>query len=143
MRSLRFLAVLEMRSWKLLAIAVAIAIGVASLSAQDKLAAGTYKGTYTGGAGGGDLHMTLKADGKGGLTGDVGFTVAGEEVAVKMASMKVDGSKLQMVWEFDLQGAKLQSASEGTLSGTTLTGTYKTSADGQVVDQGTWKTTLQ
>jgi hypothetical protein len=143
MRFLRSLALLEMRLWKLLLAAVVVAIGVASLPAQDKLGAGTYKGTYTGGAGGGDLHLTLKADGKGGLTGDVGFTVAGEAVVVKMASMKVDGSKLQMVWEFDLQGAKLQSASEGTLSGKTLTGTYKTSADGQVVDEGTWKTTLQ
>jgi hypothetical protein len=122
---------------------VAVAAGVIASPAQEKLAPGNYKGTYTGGAGGGDLRLALKADGKGGLTGEVGFTVGGEEVAVKMTSMKVDGSKVQMIWEFDLQGAKLQSASEGTLSGKTLSGTYKTSSDGQAVDQGTWTTTAQ
>ncbi len=143
MRFVRSLALLEMRLWKLLLAAVVVAIGVASLPAQDKLGAGTYKGTYTGGAGNGDFHMTLKADGKGGFTGDVGFTIMGEEVPGKFTLLKVDGAKIEMAYDFDLQGMKLSSAGEGTLKGKTLEGTYKTSADGAAIDQGTWKTTLQ
>ncbi len=109
-----------------------MAIGVMALpaAADDKLAAGSYKGTYTGGGGSGDIHLTLKADGKGGLTAEVGFTIEGAEVAGAITTLKINGAKIQLVYDFDLQGAKLQSAIEGTLSGKTLGGTYKTSADG-------------
>jgi hypothetical protein len=67
----------------------------------------------------------------------------GEEVPGKITSLKVDGAKVEVVYDFDLQGAKLQSAIQGTLTGKTLGGTYKTSADGAAVDEGTWKTTAQ
>jgi len=60
------------------------AISVVSLGAQDKIGLGTYKGTYAGGAGGGDFHLTLKVDNKGGIAGDVGFTIMGEEVVGKI-----------------------------------------------------------
>lgn len=132
-----------MRFLKLLILAAILAIGLVDLPAQDKLGPGTYKGTYTGAGGGGDIHLTLKPDGKGGFSAEVGFTIMGEEVPAKITSMKVDGAKIEMVYDFDLQGAKLQSAMQGTLSGKTLTGTYKTSADGAAVDEGTWKTTAQ
>jgi len=132
-----------MRFLKLVILAAIIVIGLVDLPAQDKLAAGTYKGTYTGAAGAGDFHLTLKADGKGGFSADVGFTIMGEEVPGKITSLKVDGAKISMVYDFDLQGAKLQSAADGTLTGKTLGGTYKTSAEGAAVDEGTWKTTAQ
>ncbi len=48
-----------------------------------------------------------------------------------------------MVYEFDLQGNKLQSAVKGTLQGKTLGGTYKTTAGDSQVDEGTWKTVSQ
>ncbi len=44
MRFVRSLALLEMRLWKLLLAAVVVAIGVASLPAQDKLGAGNLQG---------------------------------------------------------------------------------------------------
>jgi hypothetical protein len=132
-----------MRVLKFLVVVAILALAFVELPAQDKIAAGTYKGTYTGGAGNGDFHMTLKADGKGGFTGEVGFTIMGEEVPGKFTLLKVDGAKIEMAYDFDLQGTKLSSAGEGTLKGKTLEGTYKTSADGAAVDQGTWKTTLQ
>jgi hypothetical protein len=133
----------RIRFVKALVVAAILALAFVELPAQDKIGAGTYKGNYTGGAGGGDFHMTLKADGKGGFTGEVGFTIMGEEVPGKLTMLKVDGAKIEMSYDFDLQGAKLTSAAEGTLSGKTLGGGYKTSAEGSVVDQGTWKTTLQ
>ena len=120
-----------------------MAIGLVDSPAQDKIDGGTYKGTYAGGAGGGDFHLTLTADGKGGFSAEVGFTIMGEEVPGKITSLKIDGAKIEMVYDFDLQGTKLQSAASGTLSGKTLGGTYKTSAEGAAVDEGTWKTTAQ
>jgi hypothetical protein len=139
-----------MRFSRMLMSAAIVAMGVAmcvmvspAIAFEDKLAAGTYKGTYTGGAGGGNFHLTLKADGNGGLTADVGFTIDGAEVPGKITTLKIDGAKIQMAYDFDLQGAKLQSAIEGTLSGTTLGGTYKTTAEGALVDEGSWKTTVQ
>jgi hypothetical protein len=132
-----------MRFLKLLVLAAIVAIGLVDLPAQDKLGSGTYKGTYSGAGGAGDIHLTLKADGKGGFSAEVGFTVGGEAVPGKITSLKVDGAKIEMVYDFDLQGATLQSAIQGTLSGKTLAGTYKTSADGGAVDEGTWTTTVQ
>jgi hypothetical protein len=114
------------------------------LSAQDVLSPGTtYKGTYTGAAGNGDFHLTLKVDGKGGLTAEVGFTIMGQEVPGKITTLKVQGAKIEMVYDFDLEGTKLTSAAIGTLKGKTLEGTYKTTAEGAAVDEGTWKTTAQ
>lgn len=124
-----------------------IAVGlllIASLSAaQDKIVPGTYKGTYSGMNGGGDFHLTLKDDGKGGYSADVGFTFAGEEVPGKITSLKIDGANLELVYDFDLQGMKLTTSNKGTLKGKTLEGTYETTADGMPVDQGTFTTTAQ
>jgi hypothetical protein len=111
--------------------------------AQDKIGAGTYKGAWTGASGGGDFHMTLRADGNGGLGADIGFTIEGQEVPSKVTSIKVSGASIEAVYEFDLQGNKLQSAIKGTLKGKTIEGTYKTTAGDSPVDEGTWKTTAQ
>jgi hypothetical protein len=121
------------------AMVVTLAAGV--IAAQDAVSAGVYKGTFVGGGGEGGFRLTLAADGKGGLKGDVMFTMAGQEVPCKTTSLKIDGASMKIVYEFDLQGTKLQSAVEGKLKGKTLEGTYKTTIPGSddAVDQGTWK----
>src|SRR5277367_2888370 len=102
--------------------AIAILLMAAVLApAQSTIGPGMYKGTYTGGAGGGDFRLKVSAGGK----GEIGFTVGGEEVASKMISFKIDGASLTAVYEFDLQGNKLQSAITGTLKGKTIEGSYK------------------
>jgi len=99
--------------------------------------AGTYKGTYTGGAGGGDFILTV-ADSK----AEVSFTVGGEMVKAKTTSYKVDGAKIRIVYTFDLQGTTLESTVTGELAGNTITGAYQTkTSDGSGVDEGTWKAT--
>jgi hypothetical protein len=124
-----------------------VAIGVLLLSAlvlaQDKLGAGTFKGTWSGGTANGDFHLTLRVDGQGKLGGEVGFSINGEEVPCKIVSLKIDGASLAMTYEFDLQGNKLQSATLGALKGKTLEGTYKTMAGDTQIDEGTWKTSSQ
>jgi hypothetical protein len=122
--------------------AIALLLMAAVLApAQSTIGAGTYKGTYSGGSGGGDFRLKVSADGK----GEIGFTVGGEEVASKMVSFKIDGATLTAVYEFDLQGNKLQSAIQGALKGKTIEGTYKTTVAGadDAVDQGTWKTSIE
>jgi hypothetical protein len=107
--------------------------------------AGTYKGTWTGAAAGGDFRLTLRPDGKGGLGADVAFTIEGQEVPCKVTAQKIDGDAIAVTYEFDLQGNKLQSAIKGTAKGKTVEGTYKTTAAGtdSTVDEGSWKTTAQ
>jgi hypothetical protein len=55
----------------------------------------------------------------------------------------VDGSKIEIVYDFDLGDVKLQSTATGELKGKVLEGSYKTKslADGSAVDEGTWKAT--
>jgi hypothetical protein len=124
-----------MRAFAILLMAAALA------TAQSAIGPGTYKGTYSGGAGGGDFQLKVSADGK----GEIGFTVGGEEVPSKMISFKIDRASLTAVYEFDLQGNKLQSAIQGTLKGKTIEGSYKTTVAGadDAVDQGTWKTSIE
>jgi hypothetical protein len=111
--------------------------------AQDKLTPAVYKGTWNGPSGGGDFIVTIKSDGKGGLAADLSFTVGGEAVTGKVASSKVDGAKVEIVYDFDVQGTRLQTSTQGTLTGKTLYGTYKSTAEGQTIDEGTWKTAAQ
>src|ERR1035438_10238865 len=111
------------------------------LAGQDAVAAGTYKGQWTGAGGSGDIHITFRDGGDGKLTPEVGFTLGGQDVTCKVLSFKPDGAKFTMVYEFDAQGTMLQSAIEATVTGKTIEGTYKTTAGDQSVDSGTWKAT--
>jgi hypothetical protein len=105
--------------------------------------AGDYKGTWSGAASG-DFHIVLTHAGDG-WKADVSFTMGGDEVHTKMVSVKVDGNKLNLVYQYDLQGTELQSAIVGELKDKKFEGTYKaiTVADGSDVDEGTWTVTAQ
>ena len=117
----------------------ALAVAAGMISAADTIGAGDYKGSWAGAGGGGDFRLTLTADGNGGFTGKVGFTINGTEVPGKFATLKVSGAKIDMAYDFELEGNKLTSAATGTLKGKSIEGTYKTTAGAQDVDTGTWK----
>ena len=104
---------------------------------------GTYKGTWTGGQADGDFTLTLRAGDDGATKADVSFTIAGQPVQCNVTSVKVDGSKIVVVYDFDLGDAKLQSTVSGTVTGKTIEGSYTTKSvgDGSPVDEGTWKAT--
>lgn len=116
----------------------AVGLLAGSLAAEDALAAGTYKGQWSGTGAGGDIQLTFRAKSDGGLTPEVGFTLGGQDVKCKVISFKADGAKFTMVYEFDAEGNPLQSAIVGTAKGKTIEGTYKTTAGDQAVDTGTF-----
>ena len=106
--------------------------------------AGTYKGTYSGSAGAsGDFVISLTHAQGGEWKSEVTFTLSGAHVKTKITSLAIDGSKVKIVYEFDLQGTALESTVTGELNGATLAGDYHTKvvADSSAVDEGTWKTT--
>jgi hypothetical protein len=108
--------------------------------------AGTYKGSYSGSAGAsGDIRVSLKQADDGAWKSEVTFAFGSEDIKTKVTSVTVDGSKVKIVYEFDLDGNGLESTLTGELNGTTLAGSYhtKATADGSAVDEGTWKATAQ
>ncbi|HLK22941.1 MAG TPA: hypothetical protein VKT81_28540 [Bryobacteraceae bacterium] len=107
--------------------------------------AGTYKGTYSGSAGAsGDISVTLKQADEG-WKSDVTFTFGGGDIKTKVTSVSVEGSKVKIVYTFDLDGNELESTIKGELKGTTLAGDYhtKSTEDGSAIDEGTWTATAQ
>jgi hypothetical protein len=101
---------------------------------------GTYKGTWSGGQASGDITMTLRTV-DGAPKAEVSFSLGGQDIKCNVTSLKVDGSKIEISYNFDLGDTKLQSTATGQLNGKTLEGTYTTKslADGSAVDEGTWK----
>jgi hypothetical protein len=108
--------------------------------------AGVYKGTYSGSAGAnGDISVTLKQADDGAWKSEVTFSFGGQDIKTKVTSVTVDGSKVKIVYEFDLDGNGLESTITGELKETTLAGVYhtKATADGSAVDEGTWTGTAR
>jgi len=107
--------------------------------------AGTYKGTYSGSSGAsGEFVVSLTQAENGEWKSEVTFTLGAQDVKTKITSLKVDGSKVTIVYEFDLQGTALESTITGELNAGALGGDYHTKvvADGSAVDEGTWKATV-
>jgi hypothetical protein len=108
--------------------------------------AGTYKGTYSGSAGAsGDIKVTLKQADDGAWKSEVSFSFGGGDIKTKVTSVSVEGSKVKIVYVFDLDGNELESTIKGELKETTLAGDYHTKStdDDSPVDEGTWTGTAQ
>lgn len=107
--------------------------------------AGKYVGTWVGLQSDGGIKIALApAAAKGEWTADVSFTLGEQEVKCKTVSIKVDGDKLDLAYEFNLGGLQATSTVAGKFDGAKLEGTYSTkSAEGAAVDQGTFKTALE
>ena len=117
------------------------------LMAADADLAGRYAGEWKsdGAGGGGSFHMTLAPGSEGAWKCDVGFTFGGDEVKTTMRTCKLEQSKLEMVYDFDLQGNGLRSKVTGQWNGKAFEGHYETTAgEGRdAVDQGSWSMTPQ
>lgn len=106
-------------------------------------AGGTYKGTWSGGNGGGEFTLVLDTNGSDKPSGNVSFTLDGQPVLCKITSLKLDGLKVTVAYTFDFDGMNLESVMSGVITGSKLEGTYKTKSvsDGSPVDEGTCKAT--
>src|SRR5579871_558494 len=100
--------------------------------------AGEWKSTNAGG--GGSFRLNLAPGDGGAWKLDIVFTYGGEEVKTITRSVKVDQSKLDAAYDFDLLGNPLRSNITGEWNGKAFEGKYKTTTvDGATaVDDGVW-----
>jgi hypothetical protein len=113
-------------------------------SAADSVLAGRYAGEWkSGGGGGGNFRISLEPGADGAWKCEITFTYAGADVKTAVRDVKVDQSKLEAAYDFDLMGATLRSRIIGELKGSVFEGRYKTTAPegGDAVDEGTWSAT--
>ena len=106
---------------------------------------GNFVGDWSGSSGGsGTFRLLIEpADGKPKCS--VSFTFAGEEVKTNVTLCKIEATKLDAQYDFELGGNRLQSTIHGELKENTLKGEYQTKAlaDGSDVDAGDWKAAHQ
>jgi hypothetical protein len=124
---------------RLIAILFLMFAAVSAAAAPDL--AGRYAGEWkSNSAGGGGAFRLSLESGTGGWKCDVVFAYAGQDVKTVTKEVKVDGSKLDVSYDFDLAGNALRSHVTGELNGKSFEGKYQTTTvDGSAaVDDGTW-----
>lgn len=131
-----------------LATACAAPLAAAPAKSADKPAAapaaapsGEYKGTWKGrDDSSGDLKIkfTTGADAK--LTAEAVFTFEGTAVPTRTKTLKVEGSRVELAFAWDVQGVSATSKLTGEIKGDRLEGTYESStAEGAAT--GSWSVT--
>src|SRR5258708_27093776 len=78
--------------------------------------AGKYVGTWNGAQSEGTIKVAL-AQAKGAWTADVSFTLGDQEVKCTTVSVKVDGEKVVVVYDFSVSGLEAESTITGQLKG--------------------------
>jgi|SRR5689334_12593276 hypothetical protein len=122
----------------------AVLLLAATALAADPITAGKYTGKWQGDSGaGGDFVLTLIANASS-WKADVSFSMADQKVPCTVTSLNVDGSRLHVVYTFELLGNKLESTIDGERSGNKVSGKYSTRSveGGAAVDQGTWEASV-
>lgn len=102
--------------------------------------AGDYTGTWESSDGAsGKLRLTLKPHGSG-WGADASFSFEGVDATTKMKAVKVDGTKVELEFDWDHRGSPGESKLTGEVSGDKLSGTYQ-SKMGSEPSQGRWTVT--
>jgi hypothetical protein len=103
--------------------------------------AGQYAGKWmsTEGTAGG-LRIKLRQDSESKWVGEATFTYEGAQIPGKVKTIKADGAKVRMVFDWEIQGTAGQSTISGELVGDTLEGTYETNGAAGA-SKGTWNVT--
>jgi hypothetical protein len=111
-------------------------------TAADRDLAGRYDGEWksNGSGGGGAIHLVLDLSADGVWKWEANFMYAGALVKTVPHELKVNQSKLEGSYDFELQGVTLRSHLTGEYKGKAFEGQYQTTTtDGSTgVDEGTW-----
>ena len=112
---------------------------LASLSltaAEERRFTGNWSSDNSGTSG--SIKMSLKSTPE---DSEVSFTLSGYDVKTKVKTLKMEDGRLEMSYEFDLQGNKLLSTITASIDADKLDGKYSTKAlaDGSAVDSGVVK----
>ena len=112
-----------------------------SRSAVSPSLGGQYAGKWTSTEGtSGELRIKLRPGSAANWIGEAMFTYESADIPGTVKSIEADGSKLRMVFDWQIQGTAGQSTLVGELTGDTLTGTYETKGVAGA-SRGTWNAT--
>jgi len=102
---------------------------------------GDFAGTWSGSSGAGGKFRLSVAEQDGKTKCTVSFDYAGEEVKTNVTLCKTDGAKIEVQYDYDFSGNRLQSTIHGERKGAGMEGTYHAIAlaNGAAVDDGDWK----
>jgi hypothetical protein len=101
---------------------------------------GQYTGEWKSGAdASGALRIKLKQEGTT-WAAEAMFTFERADVPTKMKSVEIEGTKVILVFDWEIQGTPGQSRISGELNGDTLQGTFETKSP-EGPSKGTWKVT--
>jgi hypothetical protein len=100
---------------------------------------GEWKGTGESAAAAGQLRITLKQDGTT-WAAEALFTFESADVPTQMKTVEIDGTKVVLVFDWQIQGTPGQSTLNGELKDGSLQGTFETKSP-EGPSKGTWKVT--
>jgi len=114
---------------------------MAAALAADRDLAGRFAGEWTSGSSGngGPIQFALEQAGAAWKC-DLTFGLDNGEVKTTMREVKLQDAKLELVYDFEVQGAALRSRVKGEWDGMAFRGKYETtSSDGsQQIDSSSW-----
>jgi hypothetical protein len=108
-------------------------------SADSNRVVGTYAGKWSTDTIEGALRLKLVAAG-GAWTGESSFTYDGTEIPTKVTSVKVEGTKLEIVIAWDSQGTPAETRLTGVLTGDKIEGTFQSKVAAETTG-GKWTAT--
>jgi len=100
---------------------------------------GAYQGEWKSNDGTGDsLRLVLTQEPGATWTAKATFYLEGAEVPCKVTAVKVEGTNIELVFAWDVQGTSGTSTLHGQSAGLIIEGKYETKA-ADAVSSGTWK----
>ena len=124
---------------KLLAVVLVL---IAAASAADRDLAGRFAGEWKSATSenGGAIQFALEQQDGGAWKCELTFFLSNGDVKTMMREVQLQDGKIELTYDFDVEGATLRSRVKGEWDGGAFRGKYETTlSDGsQQVDSGTW-----
>ena len=119
-----------------------VLIVIAAASAADRDLAGRFAGEWKSATSenGGTIQFALDPQDGSAWKCDLTFSLSNGEVKTVMREVKLQNGKIELAYDFDVEGTTLRSRVKGEWDGDAFRGKYETTvSDGsQQVDSGAW-----